>query len=142
MRGSSPGNKEIKKLYCLTFSAFSRLWQLRREVLPLVDDTDVADVRRLLAAADVFHLDRDDRRLVGVDQVSHRVDVSTRLRLTCLKRKIFFIYFPNRKLTFIFASLMARLGLFPTFQEVTGNYTHVSSVTPLVRDLNPGCFTD
>ena len=104
MKGSGPGYKEIKKFSCLTFSAFSRLWQLRREVLTLVDDTDVADVRRLLAAADVFHLDRDDRRLVGVDQVSHRVDVATRLRLTCLKTKILFIYFSNWKLTFIFAS--------------------------------------
>ena len=52
------------------------------------------------------------------------------------------IYFPKPALTSMFASKMERLGFFPTSYAVTGNQTHISSVAPLLRDLNPGCFSN
>ena len=50
---------------------------------------------------------------------------------------IFIIYFPNSVLTSMFASLMAQLGFFLYSYAATGNWTHVNSVAPLLRDLNP-----
>ena len=43
---------------------------------------------------------------------------------------IFFIYFLNCALTFMLATWMIHLGIFPTPFAATRNRTHVSSVAP------------
>ena len=60
------------------------------------------------------------------------------LKFLCYFEVFFLIYFPNR-------TLRLKDGaprIFPISYAATGNQTHFSSVAPLLRDLNPECFTD
>ena len=43
-----------------------------------------------------------------------------------------YLYVPNKD---------GAARIFPNSDAVIGNQTHVSSVAPLLKDLNPGCFT-
>ena len=55
-----------------------------------------------------------------------------------------FIYFFHLlPQTYSCVHLKSRLArIYPTSNAATGNQTHVSSVVPLLWDLNPECFTD
>ena len=54
----------------------------------------------------------------------------------------FFHLLPKPHTYFYVRLIDGAARIFPTSYAATGNQTHVSSVAPLVRDLNPGRFTD
>ena len=55
---------------------------------------------------------------------------------------IFSICFPNHACTSMYAAVDGVARIFPTSYAATGNQTHISSVALLLRDLNPGRFTN
>ena len=60
-----------------------------------------------------------------------------------LALNIFYLNLDKFFPTYFNVSLIAGAArIFPTSNAATGSQTHVSSVAPLLRDLNPGPFTD
>ena len=57
-------------------------------------------------------------------------------------KEIFFHLLPKLRTYFYVGLIDGAARIFPTSYAATGNRTHASSVAPLLRDLNPGRFTD
>ena len=54
----------------------------------------------------------------------------------------FFHLLPKRGTNFYVCLIEGAARVFPTSYAPTGNWTHISSVAPLLRDLKPGHFSD
>ena len=68
--------------------------------------------------------------------------LNIQLILTVVVTHVFFHLPPKLGTNFYVRLIDGAARIFPTSHATTGNQTHVSSVAPLLRDINPVRFSD